>query len=197
MSDLTFREKGHVYMVDGEEVPSVSDLCRFISREVYKDAPPWKMEAAAVRGTAVHAAAQALDASGRCEIDAEYSSYIMAYRAFLGAHSVSWSLIEKPMYHPEHRYAGTIDRYGLIDGRAALVELKTTYAIMKPLVCAQTNLYRLLLIAKGLPVDRLYVLHLKKDGKYRLAPVEINERLAYALITLHNALKKKRRKRNV
>lgn len=197
MNDLIFREKDHVYLLDGEELPCVSDLCRFISREIYKDAPLWQMEAAAARGTAVHVATEALDTEGRAEITEEHLPYLKAYKAFLTEHSVSWSMIEQPLYHPQHKYAGTIDRYGQIDNRTALVEIKTTYQVYKPLCRAQTNLYRLMLIARGYPVDRVYVLHLKRDGKYRLVPMEIDEILANALITLHNALRKKRRKRNV
>ena len=138
-----------------------------------------------------------MDAAGCAEINEEYSPYLAAYKAFLMEHSVSWSMIEQPLYHPQHKYAGTIDRYGQIDKHTALVEIKTTYQVYKPLCRAQTNLYRLMLIALGYPVDRVYVLHLKKDGKYRLVPMEIDEILANALITLHNALRKKRRKRNV
>ena len=197
MNNLIFREKDHVYLLDGEELPCVSDLCRFISREIYKDAPLWQMEAAAARGTAVHMATEELDTEGRAEIPEEHLSYLKAYKAFLMEHSVSWSMIEQPLYHPQHKYAGTIDRYGQIDNGTALVEIKTTYQVYKPLCRAQTNLYRLMLIARGYPVDRVYVLHLKRDGKYRLVPMEIDEILANALITLHNALRKKRRKRHV
>lgn len=197
MNDLIFREKDHVYLLDGEELPCVSDLCRFISREIYKDAPVWQMEAAAARGTAVHVATQALDTAGCTEINDEHLPYLKAYKAFLTEHSVSWSMIERSLYHPQHKYAGTIDRYGQIDNGTALVEIKTTYQVYKPLCRAQTNLYRLMLIARGYPVDRVYVLHLKRDGKYRLVPMEIDEILANALITLHNALLKKRRKRHV
>ena len=197
MNDLIFREKDHVYLLDGEELPCVSDLCRFISREIYKDAPIWQMEAAAVRGAAVHMATEELDTEGCAEIAEEHLPYLKAYKAFLKEHSVSWSMMEQPLYHPQHKYAGTIDRYGQIDNGTALVEIKTTDQVYKPLCRAQTNLYRLMLIARGYPVDRVYVLHLKRDGKYRLVPMEIDEILANALITLHKALRKKRRKRHV
>lgn len=196
MPELVFYEKGHVYMLDGVELPSVSELCRFLTREVYKDAPRWAMEAAAERGTAVHKAAQQLDTAGTCEIEEEYLPYLRAYKAFLKAHKVEWSLIESPMHHPILSYAGTIDRYGLVDGKWTLVELKTSSVLQHVLVMAQTNLYRLMLIENGLPVEQIYALHLKKDGKYRYAPVQISEGLARSLLCLHNTLKKKRRTRN-
>lgn len=197
MADLIFRENDHVYLLDGEQLPCVSDLCRFLHREIYKDAPKWQMEAAAERGSAVHAATQALDTTGRAEIPDEYLQYLLAYKAFLEDYAPSWDLIEAPMYHPEHRYAGTIDRFGAIRGEATLIDIKTTYTVYKPLCRAQLNLYRLLLLARGYPVHRMYILHLRRDGTYKLIPMETDEPLAIALITIHNALRKKRRKHNV
>lgn len=197
MADLEFREKDHIYLLDGENVPCVSDLCRFLHREIYKDAPLWQVEAAAVRGTAIHAATQLLDDVGRAQIAEEYLPYLLAYKAFLKDHSVSWELIEHAMYHPTFRYAGTIDRYGQLDAEFVLVDIKTTYTVYKPLSRAQLNLYRLMLIARGYRVERMYILHLKRDGTYKLVSIEMDEPLAQALITIHNALQKKRRRRHV
>ena len=194
MADFYFREQGHVYLLDGEELPCVSDLCRFMHKEIYKDTPVWQMEQAAARGTAVHLATETLDQQGAADIEEEYLPYLQAYAAFRTQHSVSWELIEQPFYHPDHRYAGTIDRYGLLDGEKALVDVKTTYTVYRPLCAAQLNLYRLMLIARGYDVQRLYILHLKKDGTYKLIPFPFDNDVPMALITLHNVLKKKRRK---
>ena len=71
-----------------------------------------------------------------------------------------------------------------------------THLIHRPLCGAQLNLYRWLLEAQGLPVDKLYILHLRKDGSYKLQPFDRDDVLPEALLTLHNALKKKARKRN-
>ena len=197
MPDFTFEERSHIYTLDGEQLPCVSDLCRFMHREIYKDAPRWQIEAAAEKGTAVHKATEALDATGSAAIEGEYLPYLMAYKAFLQDCAPSWEMVEQSMYHPEYRYAGTIDRYGAVKGSKALVDVKTTYTVYKPLCRAQLNLYRLMLIAKGYVVEKMYILHLKKDGTYKLVPMETDEPLAMALITIHKALQKKRRKRNV
>ena len=197
MADLLFREQDHTYLLEGEELPCVSDLCRFLHREIYKDAPTWQLEAAAERGTAVHQATEALDKLGSATIPEEYLLYLQAYKTFLRDYCPTWDLIEQPLYHPEHRYAGTIDRYGAIAGEAALVDVKTTYTVYKPLCRLQLNLYRLMLIARGYSVHKMYILHLKRDGTYKLIPFAEDEPLALAVLTIHNALRKKRRKRNV
>lgn len=114
-------------MLDGERLPCVSDLCRFLHREIYRDAPIWQMEAAAERGTAVHQATEYLDKHGTVSVNEEYLPYIQAYAAFRREHDVKWELIEYATYHPTHRYAGTIDRFGTVDGFLTLLDLKTVY----------------------------------------------------------------------
>jgi hypothetical protein len=194
MNILQFFDRGHVYMLDGERIPCVSDLCRFLHREIYRDAPLWQLEAAADRGTKVHAATEVLDKTGRAEIEDDYLPYLEAYALFRKEHDVQWELIEHPDYHPSYRYAGTIDRYGLVDGFKTLLDIKTTYKVYKPLCSASLNLYRLILEARQKTVERLMILHLKKDGSYKLIKFEADNSVPMALITLHTALLSRRRK---
>lgn len=194
MDELIFYEKSHIYMMGGERIPCVSDLCRFLHKEIYKDAPLWQMEAAADRGTAVHRATELLDKTGTAEISEDYAPYLTAYAAFRREHEVEWELIEHADYHPEYGYAGTIDRYGKVDGIPTLLDIKTTYTVYKPLCGASLNLYRLMLQARQKCVERLLILHLKKDGTYKLIKFDFDDAVPMALLTLHNVLKKKRRK---
>lgn len=193
MNILQFFDKGHVYMLDGEQIPCVSDLCRFLHREIYREAPIWQLEAAADRGTKVHAATEVLDKTGRAEIEDDYLPYLEAYARFRQEHDVQWELIEHPDYHPTLRYAGTIDRYGMVDGYRTLADLKTTYQVYKPLCSASLNLYRLILEAREKAVERLLIIHLKKDRTYKLIPFNVDDSVPMALITLHTALKRRKR----
>lgn len=194
MDNLRFFDKGHIYLLDGKRLPCVSDLCRFLHREIYKDAPVWQMEAAAERGTKVHAATEALDRTGRAEIEGDYLYYLQAYALFLKEHAVSWELIEHSVYHPAYLYAGTIDRYGMVDGFPTLLDIKTTYKVYKPLCGASLNLYRMILEAQGKGVEKLLILHLKKDGTYKLIRFDADDSVPLALIALHTTLKTRRKK---
>jgi hypothetical protein len=142
----------------------------------------------------VHKATEELDRTGQAEISDDYAPYLTAYAAFRREHEVEWELIEHPDYHPVHGYAGTIDRYGMVDGYRTLVDLKTTYTVYKPLCGASLNLYRLILEARQKAVERLLIVHLKKDGTYKLIKFDFDDAVPMALLTLHNVLKKKRRK---
>lgn len=194
MATLLFFDEGHKYTLDGEELPSVSELCRFLSREIYNDISQFKLDSAAQRGTAVHKATEVLDKYGTVDVQEDILPYVQAYLKFRKEHEVDWKRIEYAVHHPEERYAGTIDRYGLLDGEEALVDLKTTYTVHKPLCAASLNLYRLALEANGYGVKKLYILHLKNDATYKLIPFDVDDILPRALLTLHNTLKKKGRK---
>lgn len=190
MAQLLFFDEGHKYTLDGEELPSVSQLTRFISREIYGDVGQFNLDRAADRGTAVHKATELLDKYGTAEIDEDISPYLKAYIAFRKEHKCEWQKIEYATHHPENLYAGTLDRVGAVDGKLVVLDIKTSSTIQKPLYTAQLNLYRKTLPD---PIEQLVILHLKKDGTYKLIDIPIDDTLADACITMHEALKKKKR----
>lgn len=51
MAKLIFYDEGHTCKLDGETIPSVSELTRFISREVYGTVSQSTLDNAAARGT--------------------------------------------------------------------------------------------------------------------------------------------------
>lgn len=195
MSDeLIFREEDHKYFLNGEEIPSVSELTRFLSREVYGEADPIALDRAAEKGTAVHNALQTLDEKGEVEVSSEYDGYIQAYLKFRAEHDVEWREIEW-MVHTD-KYAGRIDRYGYVDGKACIVDFKTTSRITKAhevLYTAGQSLYRM--AVNDRPVDMSYILQLKSDGTYKLIPLNYDTALASACLILHNAFAKSKRKK--
>ena len=190
MAQLLFFDEGHKYTLDGEELPSVSQLTRFISREIYGDVGQFNLDRAAERGTAVHKATELLDKYGTAEIDEDISPYLKAYIAFRKEHKCEWQKIEYATHHPDNLYAGTLDRVGTVDGKLVVLDIKTSSTIQKPLYTAQLNLYRKMLPD---PIEQLVILHLKKDGTYKLIDIPIEDALADACVTMHEALKKKKR----
>lgn len=195
MSQLIFFDEGHIYELDGERIPSVSEITRFLAREIYGDVQQFRLDRAAERGTKIHKLTEALDKYGEIDADAESLPYIQAYLKFRQEHDVQWEEIEKPRYHPEKLYAGTIDRMGMIDGRRGILDIKNVYRIHKPLYEAAQNLYRMT-YDPGV-IEVLYILHLKPDATYKLIELPIRDDLALACLTLHRATAKKRRKKAV
>ena len=120
----------------------------------------------------------------------------LTYIAFKKEKLPEWEKIEWPVCY-EKLFAGTIDRYGKMDGKSVILDIKSTAKISglhKVVYTAQLNLYRMAAL-KEKPVDELWVLQLQKEGTYRLHQIPVDETLAQACITMHQAIQKTKRRR--
>lgn len=233
MARLIFFDDTHTYTVDGEEFPSVSEISRFASREVYGEVSQFNLDNACSRGSAVHKATEILDKYGKCECDEDIAPYIQAYVQFRKDFGIKdYAYIEKALAHEGLKYAGTLDRIHIIDekfaeavaekcnsfvfidgdgkvhklkgkqtewaknciGKLAIIDLKSSSVVQNVLALIQLNGYKLSVEQNGLgEVGALFILHLEKDGNYKLIGFEINPDLFMACLTLHKALQKKKR----
>ena len=187
---IEFDEDKHEYTVNGVKVPSVSEILAPLSADRYSQVNPWVLQAAAERGRAVHEAAQLMDYGFDPDEDFSVNGYLIAYQDFLSSTNVEWIYAEKIVGADRYLqdgthsvlYAGTLDRYGYINGQAAIVDIKTysslsTDALLQ--ASCQTALYREALL-ENIPEDeapddyfvKRYVLHLKKDGSWRLVDLD-------------------------
>jgi hypothetical protein len=231
MAKLIFFDDTHTYTVDGDEYPSVSEISRFASREIYGDVMQYNLDNACSRGSAVHKASEILDKYGTVECEEDIVPYIQAYVKFRKDFGIGdYVAIEKALANEELKYAGTIDRIYTIDekfaeavaekcksfvfinadgkvetiktakdlskliGKLAIIDLKSSSVVQKVLALIQLNGYKLSTEYNGLgKVGALFILHLEKDGNYKLIGFEINPDLFMACLTLHKALQKKKR----
>ena len=203
---LEFEPNSHTYTLDGIVIPSVSEVLRFASKELYNNTSAQAMEIAADRGTRVHAATEALDRTGRADIDPDIEPYVRAYAKFLKDNKVRWDMIEAHVYGKSRDYAGTLDRYGILNGERVLLDIKTTKTITarhKKLYAAQLTAYRDSCWEDGYilnndlsPIKRLVILQLKNNEGYELHMVDPEEEVWQGCLALHKAFTPKRRKKN-
>lgn len=161
-------EATHTYWLDGQKVPGVTSilapLCNF------DFVRPDVLKAAAAFGTAVHLACE-LDDLNDLDTDAldpALLPYVQGWRKFSADHAVKWELIEDLVYHPALRYAGKLDRYGLVKGEPTVVDIKST-AQLYPSVGPQLAAYQKAIPGAPLLTKRLAV-QLKPDGTYTAKP---------------------------
>lgn len=176
---IDFNEERHEYSIDGKKVPSVSEILAPLSADRYRDINPAVLQQAAARGTAVHEACEAIDYGLDEEIDPAIAGYVQAYQAFLRDYFPRWEMVEQivgyriPFDPTDERilFCGTVDRYGQIDGKGAVLDIKTYASVNTDAMISascQTILYAAALESEGFNCPKRYLLHLKKDGDYRL-----------------------------
>lgn len=216
MAKLIFYDNEHKYEVDGEEFPSVSEVSRFASREVYGEVSQYNLDNASSRGTQVHKGTEVLDKYKECEVAEDIEPYIRAYVKFKKEYCVGdYLYIEKPLASQKMKYAGTIDRILVITqefadklqselgidvkdkiGKLAIIDIKSSCVVQKVLAKIQLNGYHKLVEENEIgKVELLFILHLEKDNKYKLIPFEINDTLFMSCLNLHNEFRPKRKRK--
>ena len=124
---LLFDPDTHTYTLDGRRVPSVTEICAPVTAVKYGSVNSALVAQAARRGSLIHEYCQCIDYGvhlAALDVDPALAGYVRAYLAFLDTYRPDWSMIEQPVYTED--YAGTLDRFGTIQGRPCIADLKTT-----------------------------------------------------------------------
>lgn len=199
-------------------MPSVSEISRFASREVYGNVEQYTLDNACSRGSAVHKSTEVLDKYGEVDCDSTIEPYIRAYLSFRKDYKIKeFVAIEKSLASEKMRFAGTIDRICEITqdfadtfkvqtktdishliGKLAIIDIKSSSVVQKVLAPIQLNGYEKLVTENGIgEVGLLLILHLNKEMKYKVHNFEIDDTLFMSCYNLHKALEKKKRKREI
>ena len=180
--EVEYYEDGHIYLVDGVRLPSITGMLRMRFGGKYAGVSPETLRRAADRGTQVHAAVEAWVKTG-AEAD------LPELRGF------RW-LTERAGFTPIRSEVPLVlcDQRGeaIACGRCDLVmrkgadlcgaDIKRTSTFDREYVAAQLNLYRIAYRQSwGEEWTRLYGLHLR-EWMRRLIEVPINEAWAWDYI---------------
>jgi hypothetical protein len=117
---LTFIDRGHIYVLAGREIPSVTQVLEDNRlRADFSGVPVQVLERARHRGLAVHAATH-YDDEGTLDdstVMPEIRRYLEAWRAFKAERRAVVIALEARYAHPLLGYGGTLDRVLSVPGR--------------------------------------------------------------------------------
>jgi hypothetical protein len=167
---LTFRSDTHTYYADGDIVPSVTQVLSPLVD--YSMVPDFMLNYAADRGTQAHYACELFDGNDLEEetLDERLVPYLSAWKAFRRDSGFQIEANEQRLWNPRHRYAGTVDRVGILNGRRVVLELKTTSQLM-PATAVQCSAYMWAFNESRPKPEQArgcVAVHLRPDGSYRL-----------------------------
>jgi hypothetical protein len=178
---LEFFENEHMYLVDGVEVPSITQLLqrRFGGKYRYVDKAVLKRAADA--GTAVHEAVERWCRFGEESDLPEVRNFKFLQRQYgfevlENETPVILSLVDEPVA------AGRLDLVLSMDGRTGGADIKRTSQLDREYIAAQLNLYRIAYRqCYGVEWEFLRGVHLRMDVR-RFVEIPINEDLAWGLV---------------
>jgi hypothetical protein len=173
---FTFDEDSHTYWLNGLRLPSVTqviDSLGLVSGKQFYGPED------AQRGQAVHAITQLIDENDLDEssIDPALAGYAASYDRF--RRETDWLpyLNECRLFSRQWKFAGTIDRYGVLNGKTVLLDIKSgPYHRWHDI---QLGGYEIMLLEnkKDLgvePPESRLILQLKRDGTYRIHQTKTN-----------------------
>ena len=116
------------YAVDNWDM--LNDLPISERLESIRRAPDNTKNAAALRGTKLHEAAERLIADGTVDVEPEQVPLVENYARFLRDWDVKPEFVESSVYSVTHGYAGTLDLIARLgDGRRWLLDIKTSKGV--------------------------------------------------------------------
>lgn len=193
MPELRFDAQLHQYTADGVIVPSVTQVLQSVGLVDYGFLGAQR-DFYLARGKAVHLACQLADENDldKSTLDESLAPYLVAWRRFQAETGFRPELIEHRVFNPTYRYAGTLDRTGMIGQTLAIVDTKTTEA-------AAWTAYQLAAYAACFdrPMRfRRFAVALHDDGTYRATEYHIKDfardwNVFLAALTVHNAKERK------
>lgn len=139
---VEYRDDTHQYFVDGQEVPSVTQLIGKLFPSEYQDVDPAVLARAAARGTELHAAIEDYEQHGLMSDLPEFRNYLR----IKSTHRFDVVENEKLIFVEDEGQvicAGRLDMVIRENNRLGLADIKRTYSLNTDKLTIQLNLYRL------------------------------------------------------
>lgn len=164
---IDFDAATHTYKLGGKSVPGVSAVLEPLQK--LDDIPPDILAAAAEFGTQVHQAVHLFNVDDLVmdSLAPRVARYLDGYCKFLADSRMQILLTEKRVGSPKYGYCGTLDLWGELQKRRALLDVKATAAYPR-IVEPQSAAYaQALQETTGDTTQRRYCLHLREND-YKL-----------------------------
>lgn len=180
--DLEYIDDGHIYLVDGVIVPSITTIVRTTDPDKYSTVSEAVLKKAADMGTAVHEAVEAWAMSGT---DSDMPE-VRGFRFLQKHYRFAVEAVEVPVILFRDTEPVAAGRLDLLlrnpDGQRGLGDIKRTSALDKNSLAYQLNLYRIAYQQSyGEKIDFLAGVHLREDVR-KYVPIPVVEELAEELI---------------
>lgn len=185
---LEFIENGHIYVCDGEIVPSITQILKLKFGGKYDHVNRQTLQKASEKGTMVHEAIEKYCKYGYESDLPELRNFKFLQRAY------KFDVIENEVpvilsFDGEPVSAGRLDLViekigedGVLHGERGIADIKRTSTLDKEYLAYQLNLYRIAYQqCYGIKIDFLKGIHLREE-KRKYVDIPINEDMAMELV---------------
>lgn len=140
---LEFIEDGHIYLIDGIEVPSITQILKVRFKNKYRNVNQEVLKKASEAGIAVHDAIEQYCKHGTESSLPELRNFKFLQRKY--EFSVIGNEIPVILFDPEPIAAGRLDLLITENNKLGIADIKRTSSLDKDYIFYQLNLYRMAL----------------------------------------------------
>lgn len=176
--DIHLDPDTHTYTVEGRIVPGVTSILTKAGLTDFSMVHPVLLERKRRQGTLAHLVTEYDDLGilDEATVSPDLLPFLEAWRKFKADYSFEPQEIELPVYSSKYRYAGTLDRVGVLEGDQVLIDIKTSSQVdlmaVGPQTAAYENGYKEWAAIDKRKKFKRYVVKLTPEGEYRLIPCE-------------------------
>ena len=174
---IEFIEESHTYVKNGIILKSVTQIIQELFPEKYDGIPKKILEDKSIYGTDLHKFIEIIETKKPKQPLAYIKRYfkpniyqiesLKDYLKIKARYKIEITECEK-MVSYKYKYAGRLDLKGNVNGKSAIIDIKTTYELDELYVSMQNSLYEL----ADEPVEELYCLWLPKGHLGKLVKLE-------------------------
>lgn len=178
---LEYFDDGHIYLVDGVIVPSITQLLKIRFGGKYQGIDKTTLQRASEAGTRVHDAIENYCQTGEMADMPEVSNFRFLQRKY------GFEVLENEtpvilFLNDDPVSAGRLDMVIKMNGQIGGADIKRTSTLDKEYLAYQLNLYRIAYRqCYGVEWEFLRGLHLKDDIR-KFVQIPINENMAWQLV---------------
>lgn len=166
--EIEFVESAHLYLKNGILVPSVSEILKFIFPNKYDGIPKSILDAKAEFGTKIHEAIELYESNIPFELTPMEMLTFNQYLKLREIYNIKPKHQELLVSY-KYAFCGRLDMIAEVDGKLALVDIKTTAKLDYESLAWQLGMYQL---GYGETFEKCYCLWLPKRDLGQLVEIE-------------------------
>ena len=185
---ISFDPEKHEYRVNGIKYPNVTNILNPLTD--LSSVHPDILARACEFGGHVHLACELYD-HGNLDVDSldpGLVPYLNGWKMFLDACKPKFAQVEERVFSERYRYAGTLDRAGIMDGKKSIIDIKS--GLHYPATGPQTVAYtKALEEMTGFRAVRRYTVQLSPDNFKLIQHADKNDfNIFLSCLNIHNYL---------
>ena len=178
---LEYIEEGHIYICDGEILPSITQLLKQKFPDMYKGIPETMLNRASEEGTRLHDAIERLCNDEEVDEIKEVDNFLFLKKKY--GFEVLENEVPVILFDGDKPIAaGRLDLVLKMDDKLVGADIKRTSKLHKEYVGLQLNMYRIAYRqCYGQEWDELRAIHLREDQR-KFTKIPINEEYTWEVI---------------